>query len=110
MTASRLRHRVALAAIVRGRDSLGGVTESLGDAVTVWAQIEPVDASQRFDLGALSVRPTHRVMIRWREGVDHRSRMTWRGRHYDVISVQDDTARREFLTLMVLAQEAGADD
>lgn len=108
MPASQLRHRVSLTQIVRGRDAMGGVTEVAGAAVTVWASVEPVDARESFDKGALSVRPTHRVMIRHRAGVTHRMRLTFEGRVFDVVEVQDADLRNQFLTLLVAAQQAGA--
>lgn len=108
MSASQLRHRVTLTAVSRGRDSMGGVTETAGDAVTVWASVEPVSARESQEKGALSVRPTHRVIIRHRAGVSHRMRVTFDGRVFDVIEVQDAGLRNQFLTLLVAAQQAGA--
>lgn len=105
MTASQLRHRVTLISLTRGRDSLGGVTETPGAGVTVWAAVAPVDARETFEKGALSVRPTHRVTIRYRAGVAHRMRLTFEGRAFDVVEVQDSDLRKQFLTLLVAAQE-----
>lgn len=108
MTASQLRHRVTLTQIVRGRDAMGGVSESAGNAVTVWANVEPVSADERLDMGGLTVRPTHRIKLRWRDGNWHRARLTFRSRAFDVVRAQDPDERRQFLELLAVAQEGGA--
>lgn len=106
--ASALRHRIILTTVVRGRDAMGGVLESETNATTLWGHVEPVDASERFEQAMLAVRPTHRITIRWREGVRHRDRITFRDRAFDVLSARDPDERRVWLELLVAAQEAGA--
>ncbi|MGL5098104.1 MAG: phage head closure protein, partial [Planctomycetia bacterium] len=86
IAASALRHRLTLTVIARDRDTLGGVTEAASSSVGLWGHVEPVDASERFDQAMLAVRPTHRITIRWRDGVKHRDRLTFRDRAFDVLS------------------------
>ena len=108
ITASALRHRVTLTLIARDRDTMGGVTESASSSVDVWASVEPVDASERFEKAGLTVRPTHRITIRWRPNVTHRDRVMFRDRRFDILSARDPDERRVWLEMLVAAQEAGA--
>jgi len=107
-SASDLRQRITLLSTVRGRDALGGVLETPGNAVDLWAKVEPVGADERFEHARLAVRPTHRITIRWRAGVAHRDTVTFRDRPFDVLSAQDPDERRLWLVLLVAAREPGA--
>ena len=108
IAAGILDKRVAIAPVTRGKDALGGVTETVGQAVSVWARVEPIDPQERFEKERFELRPELRVTIRWRAGVNHRDRLTYRGRAYDILGAHDPDDRREVLKLYIAAREAGA--
>lgn len=100
--AGKLRHRLSIASVSNGRDSLGGISETVGAATTVWGSFAPIDDSERFAEGRFAVRPTHRAVIRFRVGVTHRGRLTFQGRAFDIVSVRDPSERQDAQTLELL--------
>lgn len=109
MQAGALRHRIVLTPVTAGaRDALGAPVRTLGTPVELWAKVEPIDASERLEQAQFQVRPSHRITIRWREGVTHRDELSFRGQAFDIVGVQDPDERRESLELMATARKPGA--
>lgn len=108
MQAGALRHRVTLTPVTAGsRDALGAPARTMGAPATLWAKVEPVGANERFDQAQFQVRPTHRITIRYREGVTHRDELTFRDQSFDIVGVQDPDERRVMLDLLCTARKPG---
>lgn len=107
MRAGALRHLVQLQTETRARDAFGGVVETPVALVTVPADVQPVEPEERFDAQSLSVRPSHRVTIRWRSDVRQGMRLVYDGRTYNILNAYDPAQRRRELRLLVSSETPG---
>lgn len=69
MNAGELRQRVTIQEPNDTRDALGGLVAGWSDVATVWAKVEPVSGREIVEADAVEARITHRVVIRWRDGL-----------------------------------------
>ena len=100
-----LRSELALQANTPVPDGMGGHTENWNEIATVFARIEPVSATSVFGPGQTVEAVTHRITIRWRNGVAAGMRFARQGRNFDIVTVHDpdDTGRY----LVCRARESG---
>ena len=101
-----LRSELALQAATTAPDGLGGHTENWTEIATVFARIEPVSATSRFGPDQTMETVTHRVTLRWRNGVAAGMRFVRQARIFDIVTVHDpdDTGRY----LVCRARETGS--
>jgi SPP1 family predicted phage head-tail adaptor len=100
-----LRSEFALQAKTPVPDGLGGHSESWAETATVFAKIEPISATSRFGPDQTVETVTHRVTLRWRNGVAAGMRFVRQGRIFDIVTVHDpDDTGRYFVCR---AREAG---
>ena len=90
-----LRSELALQSRTTMPDGMGGVTEDWMEVATVFARIEPVSATSIFGADQTMKTVTHRVTLRWRDGVAGGMRFARSGRIFDIVTVHDpdDTGR-----------------
>ena len=101
-----LRSELALQAATTAPDGQGGHTENWAEIATVFARIEPVSATSRFGPDQTMEMVTHRVTLRWRNGVAAGMRFVRQARIFDIVTVHDpdDTGRY----LVCRARETGS--
>lgn len=96
-----LRRRLVLEAPVATPDGLGGATQSYTAVAAFWAQVEWLSGSERWRAGRPEQFATHRVILRWRAGVDAGQRLRDGGRIYEIRTVGDlDGDRRRLVALV----------
>lgn len=102
MRLGALRHLVQLERPSEGTpDAHGHIAEVWVPAGQAYASVEPL-SGRDLELARQTVaRVTHRVQIRYREGVDSRCRVVFRDRALNVRSVLRDAEGNESLTLLV---------
>jgi SPP1 family predicted phage head-tail adaptor len=90
-----LRSEMSLQAATPAPDGLGGHTQSWSEIATVFARIEPISATSIFGPDQTVETVTHRVTLRWRNGVAAGMRFVRQGRNFDIVTVHDpdDTGR-----------------
>jgi SPP1 family predicted phage head-tail adaptor len=90
-----LRAELSLRAATPVADGLGGHTEDWTEVATVFARIEPVSATSRFGPDQTMETVTHRITLRWRNGVAAGMRFVRQDRNFDIVTVHDpdDTGR-----------------
>jgi SPP1 family predicted phage head-tail adaptor len=100
-----LRSELSLQASTLVPDGMGGHTESWAEVATVFARIEPISATSAFGPDQTVETVTHRITLRWRNGVIAGMRFARQGRNFDIVTVHDpdDTGRY----LVCRAREAG---
>lgn len=97
----RLRHRVTLQRFVAVDDGGGGTVEDWQDVATVWAAVEPIRGRERLEAMQLEQAVDHRVVIRYRPGLDGRNmRVLYRGRALHVAAVINVEERNRWLELL----------
>jgi SPP1 family predicted phage head-tail adaptor len=92
-----LRSRVALEAPVETADEVGGVTRAFVAIASVWAEIVPLYGEHRFEADREEASITHRVLIRWLDGVSAGMRFSEGGRILMIRAVYDPDERHRFL-------------
>ena len=97
----RLRNELALEECTYLPDSFGGHAESWAEIATLFAMIEPVSARSAFGAGQSLEIVTHRVTIRWRDGVRSGLRFRKHGRVFSILTVHDPDESGRYLVCQV---------
>ncbi|MEM1104062.1 MAG: phage head closure protein [Pseudomonadota bacterium] len=95
----RMRHRVAIQNPVRTSDSGGGAAVSYLTTAEVWADVEPLASTGPVSADRREYRPRFDVTIRFRSGVDFRTRIVHDGRALTINSIRSENERGKFLVL-----------
>lgn len=105
-SAGDLKHRIVLqereiTAPVFGSASF---TEEYQPGVEVWAGVKTVNlhgSGRRFfsNVNPEEEQPTHEFIIRYRNSVTSETRITWKGKYYKILSVQDPNEDGQYLEL-----------
>ena len=93
----QLRTELALEACTLTPDGLGGHEQLWSEVASVFAMIEPVSAQAVFGAGQVLETVTHRITMRWREGVASGMRLTKAGRIFDIVTVHDPDESSRYL-------------
>ena len=88
--AGTLRERVVIETRGPGRDGLAGATGKYHYAGEAWAAMMPLVPADLTQGAAISTMPRWQVIMRKREGIVPRVRLTWRGKYLAVRSVVSD--------------------
>lgn len=101
ITASQLRHKVALQAQETTRSEFGDVITEWVDQASVWAHVAPQSGREYFAAQQVQSEVSTRITIRYRDDVDATCRIKYRGKTYNIEAVlPDDGSGRDHLTLM----------
>lgn len=100
MNVGQLRHRVTIQQLTRVEDEGGGYAEVWTEVATVWAAIKPLRGNERYEAQQVQSTLTHKVTIRYREGIKPQMRLTYKGRIFDIESVIDIEERHRWLELL----------
>lgn len=92
-----LRHRVTLEAQSRTAGDAGTATIGWTSAGSLFARIEPIGGREIEIAGGIAARVTHKVLIRYRDGVTAGMRFTGSGRLLDIHAVLDLEGRHRWL-------------
>jgi SPP1 family predicted phage head-tail adaptor len=96
-----LRVELALEAASLIPDGLGGHAESWEEIATVFARLEPLSATSIFGADQTLETVTHRITMRWRDGVASGMRFTRAGRIFDIVTVHDPDETGRYLVCRV---------
>lgn len=99
LRAGSLTKRVVIQTLTRTSDGGGGSTEDWADTVTVWARVEPLTGTERFQAQQVASSLSHRITIRNRT-VTPQQRVKFGTRILRINAVIDPAERGEFLELM----------
>lgn len=104
-----MRERVDIQTRTPTVGAIGNVAFAWATTATVWAQVRPMSARERFVAERLAARGVYEITIRWRTGITPAMRMLWRGRTFNVKQILNPDERRRFLTIIVedAAPDAG---
>ncbi len=116
-TCSRLKHRLSLQEEVTADDDAGGFTRSWVEVAVLWGEMEPITSGDSrlntsagkeiFASGQVQAVISHRIFIRWREGVTPAMRLVFENRAFNIRYVAALHEQRELMELQV--QEGVAD-
>ena len=97
-----MRERVTLQTRTPTIGAIGNATFTWADVATMWAQVRPVSARERFVAERLAAEGIYEIVIRWRTGIDPSVRFTWRTRTLNVKQILNTDERRRFLTILAM--------
>jgi SPP1 family predicted phage head-tail adaptor len=90
-----LRERVTIQVSAESRNNLGEATLTWTDFTTRWASVEGVSVREALLNGQQDTNLTHRVRMRYVDGLTQNMRLIWRGRTLEVISLLERNSRSE---------------
>jgi SPP1 family predicted phage head-tail adaptor len=100
MPAGQLRNRVTIQKPVASTNSYGEAVPSWSDFCDVWAEIVVVAGTERFDNQRVAEDITHRVTIRWVDGINSSYRLKRDSRIYNIVSIDEQLDRpKSYLVL-----------
>lgn len=102
-TASSLRQRLTLQTEVQTPDSAGGYVRTWEDIADLWAEIIPVSGRERLFGGQLQSEISHRIVLRYRDGITAGQRLVFENRAFNIRYVSNTMEANE--TLELLAEE-----
>lgn len=107
---AKLNHRIKFQSLARTADGQGGWTEVWSDytppnhsAPEMWAEIKPVSASERYFSQRIEMNTTHKICIRWCDGITQEMRIIFESRIFQVKGVRREDENRWHL--LIDAQE-----
>ncbi|MEO0809897.1 MAG: phage head closure protein [Pseudomonadota bacterium] len=96
-TLAALRHRVTIEQPIRTDDEGGAATLTWQQVATVWAEITGLDGREILRAETLVGRATHRIVMRYRTGIDASMRIVSAGKYHEIISALDEEGRNQWL-------------
>ncbi len=100
MRAARLRHRVTIQQPVVAVNGYGERITTWSTVATVWAAVEPLRGREFFDAEQVQAEISHRVIMRYRAGMESTMRLLYATRVLHIGTIIDVDERHRELQLM----------
>jgi len=91
----KLRERVRVELPTETRNAIGEVVMTWRKFADVWASVEGLSSREALFLGQQQTDATHRVRMRYVEGLKATMRLAWRNRILEIISLLEHNNRSE---------------
>lgn len=91
----RLRERVTIQNATETRNAMGETTQSWGTYVERWASVQGISAREFLLSGQQQTEISHRVRLRYVDGLTSTMRILWRGRILEIASALEHNNRSE---------------
>ena len=96
-----LRHRIEIGRYVQGEDQWGDpVSPTWQTVATVWAAVEALTGRLYFEARQTTEQSDHRVIIRWRPGIEPGMIVRHDGREFTIQAVLDRDGKRRWFELV----------
>lgn len=100
MRSGPLRHRIRIQNKTVTQNEYGEEEATWNTFVRAWASVEPLLGRQYLEARAQAQSVSHKVRMRYRDGVTPEMRVLFKGRVFDIESVLNVQERGEELVLM----------
>jgi len=98
--AGKLNKRVELLEPTDTRDDYGGVDTTWATWGWRWASIEPLQGREAFQAQTISASTTHKVTMRYFDGLTTKWRIVFNGRTFEIVSAINTNERgREWVCM-----------
>jgi SPP1 family predicted phage head-tail adaptor len=95
----KLRERITVEQAAEARNSLGETVLSWATFAERWASVEGVSSREALELGRVEVSISHRVRLRYLDGMTQNMRIVWRGRTLEIVSLLEYGNRSEHVAI-----------
>ena len=96
-----LKHRVTLQSYTAASDGMGGeISTWITQRANVPAAIWPVSAAEQVRAGAPTMTLTHRIQIRYYDGIKASWRIKFGTRYFSIVSIVDKDERHVQIDLL----------
>ena len=99
----RLRERVTIQQATATRNRIGETVQTWGAFAEVWASVDGLSGREVLQSGQQRAEVTHRVGMRYVDGMTQQMRLSWRGRILEITSLLEHNNRTEHELLCVEA-------
>jgi SPP1 family predicted phage head-tail adaptor len=93
MDAGLLRERITVQQPTETRNRLGESVFEWSTFATVWASVQGVTSREALLAGQQQLDITHRVRLRFLDGLTAKMRLSWRGRTLEIVSLLEQENR-----------------
>ena len=100
MRAGQLRHRITFQQITVANDTFSKSVPTWTDQVTTRAAIWPMRGTERIESMKLDNELTHKVRIRYRQGITPKMRIKFGTRYFNVRYILNPDERNIYLEMM----------
>ena len=102
MRAGKLRHRLIVQQLqdTETLDSVGQPGQTWRTFDHMWGSVEPLSGRELYNAAQVQPDVTHKVTMRYRDGIAAKMRIQHKERTLDILSVTDDEEREIQLVLM----------
>ena len=91
----RLRERVTIQSATEARNAMGETTQTWGTYAERWASVQGISAREFLLSGQQQTEISHRVRLRYVDGLTSTMRVLWRGRVLEIASALEHNNRSE---------------
>jgi SPP1 family predicted phage head-tail adaptor len=95
----KLRERVTVQIASGTTNALGETVLAWADSSAVWASVEGVSSREALAAGQQDTTITHRVRLRYLQGLTQRDRFSWRSRTLNIVSLLEYKNRAEHVAI-----------
>lgn len=99
ITPARLRHSIEIRELVETEDALGGQVSEWVTIKTVKASVDPMSGNERLRAMQLNATLTHRVLLRYFDGLTAKHQIKFGERLFQIRSVINIEERNRFYEL-----------
>ncbi len=107
MEIGALRQRITLERLSTFVNESGFETESWEEVGTVWAAVTNLHGREYFAAAAVQAENTVKFTIRYLKGMDCSMRISFRGKHYNIIAIDNIKYQKRYLEIKAMEVGAG---
>jgi SPP1 family predicted phage head-tail adaptor len=109
IAAGELRHTIQILELNTDEDKSGGVAaDDTSLFATVPAKIEALTAREAEAAGQIVPQVTHKITMRWMDGITSEMKVSFESRQFEIQAVQDPDERKKMLVLLCLERADSA--
>jgi SPP1 family predicted phage head-tail adaptor len=104
-TCGEMRHRATVQARTVSQDAFGAFTQTWSTETTRWCRLEPLSAREVFQAQQVPADISHRITMRFLDGLSTQHRIVIDSVTYEVASVVNPDGRKRFHVALVIERE-----
>ena len=95
-----MREQISIEEPTMTSDTYGGNTRAWNSIATVWANVKPVSAAEKFFAGKVEMDVSHKIKIRYRDDVNATQRIVYGARTFIITGVRNIDELDKFLEIL----------